>query len=263
MSTQPSVERRSPPYAPYRSWKNLIEKLRGLRPLPIPFDPGFWNNLGFSGAMVSVLRPSMQSMGLLNNTGTPSDRLDRLLDINDDQSNDLYREIMDAGFPGWSQKFDLERATDGQLNSYFSEIGVTGDTVAKCKSFFVGLAGDAGLTVSQHLKTRSASSGTRKRTANRGSSAGNGESETKRRRTSKPPPPPPRPGNTQQEIVELTSGGSMTVILDTNMWQLSREDESFILDIKHRIRDYNEAKGNPGHSEAPAVPGGAVPHDSN
>ena len=57
MSTQHPVERKPPPYAPYRSWKNLIDKLRGKQPLPSPFDP-------FSGNIARVSSTTPRRMSL-------------------------------------------------------------------------------------------------------------------------------------------------------------------------------------------------------
>ncbi len=254
MPNQQAVERKPPPYAPYRSWKNLIDKFRGKQPLPSPFHSGFWNSLGLSGAMISVLRPTMVSLELLDSNYAPTDRLNRLLDSSDNDIRSVCRDLMDIGFPEWEHKLDIERVTNGQLTAYLNELGATGETVPKCKSFFTGLAKDAGLNLSQHLTTRSSSKPKTKRVQPRKNEGTTHSTE----RLTPPPSAPPVP-NTQQEVVDLTSGGTMTLILDTNVWQLSPDDETFLLDIKHRIQIYNEAKANLGHSEAPGVSARAFP----
>ena len=70
-----------------------------------------------------------------------------------------------------------------------------------------------------------------------------------------PSPPPLTPSTTQQEVVELASGGTMTVILDANMWRISKDDETFILDLMHRIREYQEVRDKP--TEASVAQDGA------
>ena len=258
MPSQQTVERKPPPYAPYRSWKNLIDKLRGKQPLPSPFDSGFWNSLGLSGAMISVLRPTMVSLDLLDASHAPTDRLNRLLDASDEDKRSVCRDLMGVGFPEWEHKFDVDRVTSGELTTYLNEMGATGDTVPKCKSFFTGLAQDAGLTVSPHLATRSSSmpkSGPPTQRAPRRKNEGTTSSAG----TLTPRPPAPPVSNTQQEVVDLTSGGTMTLILDINVWQLSPADDTFLLDIKHRIREYNEAKemqGQNGPAEISVSPDG-------
>ena len=247
MSISQTVERRPPPYAPYRSWKNLIDKLRGKRPLPAPFDSGFWNSLGLSGGMISVQRPTMVSLDLLDASYAPTDRLNQLLDVSgDDDAKSTYKEMLDIGYPGWEHKLDIERATGGQLTAYLNELGATGDTVPKCKSFFIGLAKDAGLDVSPHLNSRSSS---KLRSRSQTKRPPQRRNQSPLSNTDTPASPPAQPvSRGQQEMVELSSGGTMTLILDTNVWQLSPADETFLLDIKHRIRDYNEAKERQGQS---------------
>ena len=254
MSSQQTVERKPPPYAPYRSWKNLIDKFREKQPLPSPFDSGFWNSLGFSGAMISVLRPTMVSLELLDSNYAPTDRLNRLLDSSDNDRRSACKDLMDIGFPEWEHKLDIERVTNGQLTAYLNELGATGTTVLKCKSFFTGLAKDADLNLSQHLTTRSSSKPKTKKVPPRKNEGTTHSTE----RLTPPPSTPPVP-NTQQAVVDLISGGTMTLILDTNVWQLSPDDETFLLDIKHRIQVFNEAKANLGHSEVPGVSAGAFP----
>ena len=254
MSSQQTVERKPPPYAPYRSWKNLIDKFRGKQPLPSPFDSGFWNSLGLSGAMISVLRPTMVSLELLDSNYAPTDRLNRLLDSSDNDRRSACRDLMDIGFPEWEHKLDIERVTNGQLTAYLNELGATGDTALKCKSFFTGLAKDADLNLSQHLTTRSSSNPKTKRVPLR-----KNEGTTHSTEGFTPPPSTPPVPNTHQAVVDLISGGTMTLILDTNVWQLSPDDETFLLDIKHRIQVFNEAKANLGHSEVPGVSAEAFP----
>ena len=165
------------PYAPYKSWKNLIDKLRGKRPLPSELDSTIWGALGFSGGMVSVLKPTMVSLGLLNKGMEPQPLLEELLeatDSNDGSQIQVYSKLLDNGFPNHAQRLDTERMTSGQLTSYLNDLGATGETGVKCRSFFLGLAKDAGLSISKHItaRTRSQSGSPPRKRRERGSTNG-------------------------------------------------------------------------------------------
>jgi hypothetical protein len=134
----------------------------------------------------------MVSLSLLDANFAPTERLDQLLDTSDHEMASAYKDMMDVGFPEWKHKLDIERVTNSQLAAYFAEVGATGETVPKCKSFFIGLATDAGLDVSQHLSTRSPSK-TKKSQSKRGQqrqNEGSGHSTGERA-----PPAPPQPSH--------------------------------------------------------------------
>jgi hypothetical protein len=149
-----TVERKTPPYAPYRSWKNLIEKLKKEQPLPTELDSSFWTRLKFSGALISVLKPTMVTLGLLNKDMTPTRLLEEFLDASEEQEKALYACLMDIAYPGYQDKLDLERMTDGQLTQFFVSGGASGETGVKARTFFLGLAKDAGKTLSSCVTTR-------------------------------------------------------------------------------------------------------------
>lgn len=228
------------PYAPYRSWKNLIDKLRTKRPLPEPFDSGFWNGLGFSGGLLSVLKPTMVSLGLLDKDNRPQPLLDELLDNNDANIKTVYTKLLEAGFPNYSDKLDTERMTGGQITQYLSDFGAAGDTGAKARTFFLGLVKDAGLPLSPHVSTRTRTS--------------NGSTATRKKKapadpsvTLQNPPGAPRPAKERQNsgsqtAVVLDSGGTVTLTLNVDLFQLSSLDRDFVLGLVDHVKQYLDKK---------------------
>ncbi|MBF8267433.1 MAG: hypothetical protein HW388_941 [Dehalococcoidia bacterium] len=132
-------EHRTPPYAPYRSWKGLLDKLKVEEPLPRRLDLSFWSRLKFSGSMIGVLKPTMVSLGLLTS---------------DEEKPKVYSRLMDISYPDYHRQLDLSNVTDGELIQYFSSIGATAGTGRKARAFFLGLAKDAGKTLSSRVTTR-------------------------------------------------------------------------------------------------------------
>jgi hypothetical protein len=52
----------------------------------------------------------------------------------------------------FKEGFDLQRTTLSELQEYFAQAGVTGDTLRKSMAFFMKASKDAGLTLSPHIK---------------------------------------------------------------------------------------------------------------
>jgi hypothetical protein len=147
-------ERTAPPYAPYRSWKNLLEKLKRERPLPRQLDSSFWTRLKFSGALIGVLKPTMVKLGLLTTDMEPTSMLDELLDASGPREPIVYSRLMDQAYPDYYDHLELDRMTDGELTQYFVSIGASGETGQKARTFFLGLAKDAEKTLSNRVSTR-------------------------------------------------------------------------------------------------------------
>lgn len=227
-----------PPYAPYRSWRTLLIKLHHRRPLPRPFDPSFWNSLGFSGALLAVLKPSMISLGLMSKDNNATASLEELLNALGHEEAPILNRLLDFTYPNYEQMFDLDRVTSSQLSRYFDELGAAGETNPKCRSFFVGLARDAGKNLSPHLKIRASRPSSESERTQRGrQAAGNGPPQTRRRRQQLHPPA----GATQTSL-RLDSGGTVTVTLALNPLELSDLDQHLVSELRRLFQEYKSTQ---------------------
>lgn len=148
------LEQRLPPYAPYRSWNNLLIKLREHKPVPKHMDSTFWVHLSFSGSIEYKLKPSLISLGLVDSDGNTSTELSELVDSEGEARKELLNKLLERTYSSLLNQIDLETATTGDLKAYFKSIGADGETGKECQSFFIGLAKDAGRKLHPDLLKR-------------------------------------------------------------------------------------------------------------
>jgi hypothetical protein len=149
-------KKRSPPYVSYRSFLTLLEELqRGG--LPSRIDRTFWGDK-FSGSTGTQLITALRFLNLVDSGGTPTKQLTELTAAKGPSRTDILKKISYESFTFlMSNSFEPEKATYGQLEEVFGEFyNVDRDVARKCIKFFIELANDAGIPLSQFItkKTR-------------------------------------------------------------------------------------------------------------
>lgn len=164
-----------PPYIPYRTFVNLLNGWHVH--LPQRIDRSVLGT--YSGGTQSAILSSLRYLTLIANDDTPTGVLDQLAKSEGAERQKLLKQLLRTGYPFmFATGFDLTKATPSMINERFAATGATGETMAKCLSFFTGLAKDAGVALTPFLKSR------QRRT-------------TPLKRTPKPPAPTPiRNGDT-------------------------------------------------------------------
>lgn len=165
---------RKPPYVTFKTFENFIDKLRaGV--IPSRIDKSF---ITLSGSNTSWLLSALKYLGLIEDDGTPTDALQRLVAADGDEQRKLFKELCDERYDFILPEIDLSKATTGQLESLFRNKGMAGSTVTKALAFFLSLAENGGYEVAPHIRR----TGTSQRKA-----------APRKRKTDTPPPPPPDP----------------------------------------------------------------------
>ena len=131
--------RLSPPYVPYRTFKNLLEWL-GAEGVPLRFDRSFWSKR-YNGSTGPQLMSGIRFLALLIDD-KPTPLLENLVNAKGDDRKKSLRDIYQKAYD--AVEFDaLQRATPGMLNDWFAAYPIDGTTRRKAVSFFINALKDA------------------------------------------------------------------------------------------------------------------------
>jgi hypothetical protein len=187
----------SPPYATFPSFYNFINKLRETG-VPNRIDRSVFGNA--SGSVIYSVLASLQSLKLIDENGTPSQRFMDYVNAPDDARPKLFRQIVIDGYPSlFATGTDLTKITAGQFNDLIrDEFGVAGSTIDKIASFFLAAAKAADIPISKHLENRTpiASSPSSKKSVQQRKKIDSDEEEDET------PEPPPAPGYISEKALE-------------------------------------------------------------
>lgn len=159
-------DRAVPPYVPFRTFENLIDRL-AAEGVPARIDRSVLN--GLSGSIQSGLLKLLASFELIDESGIPQKRLHSLANSNGHERQEIYREVLDQFYSGLFASFDIEKATQAQLHEWFRTFSISGSTVDKAASFFLDLSAKSGIKLSPHFKKTAG--GVRRQSGRRNSTA--------------------------------------------------------------------------------------------
>jgi hypothetical protein len=173
--SQDAEDVRKPPYGGFGAFHSFIERL-GRSGVPAVIDRHF---IGGSGTNQSQLSGALTFLHLIDEESKPTRELHDLAEKEDERPA-VYRQILERHYEGALALGP--RATQNQLDQWFRQLGVSGETIRKAESFFLSMAKMANVETSPHFKpTRSATTTTRRRAT------------TRKKPSESPPPAPPGP----------------------------------------------------------------------
>lgn len=151
------------PYMSYRGFQNYLTRF-AEEGLPGRFDGSYFGNQ--SGSLVAQTRGALRYLDLIDDDKHPTELLKTIVEADEDDRRQYLKMIFDEKY---ADVLALSKnATAGQLAEVFRERGLSGATVQKAISFFVGMAEDLGIELSPHFKKGravAASGSSRKRRA--------------------------------------------------------------------------------------------------
>lgn len=173
----------------YKGLMNLFTKFYD-NGVPAVFDKSYFGNQ--SGSLTAQIRTTLRILNLIDEKYAPTPLLHSIVKDGPDARKTRFLEIANQEF---SDVLSLgQSATAGQLAGVFKNRGLSGATVDKAISFYLGMASDLGIAISPHFKKgRSAVA-----------SSANGARRRKRQNQTseeQPPPDPPplHPASTTKE----------------------------------------------------------------
>lgn len=235
MTTDKTEARRTPAYAPYESFNRLLGRMKDALPLPRPLDSSFWARMRFSGSMTSALKNTLIYLGLLTEENIPTEDLEELVQANPEERKVILRQIFDRAYEPILIRLDLERAQRPQLKAEFKALGADGEVGEKAISFFLAVAKEVGKKLHKYLTVRQPRAlGSKKP----GPKPKGEQVATKGRK----PPGIADEHREQVSQVQLVSGGIVTLAVDVDLFQLSKEDRDFVLGLIDMMKGYKNKK---------------------
>lgn len=178
----PDKKRPVPPYVPYRTLSNFIERFR--QGLPSRIDRGLMGSM--SGAAQSQAITAMRYLGMISENGLPTPLMHKYATGEEEERRLALTEMLTRSYPFLfdSEEFSIKSATASQLREAFeAHTSASGETLTRCMAFVKDAARDAGFTVSPFiLQKKGRSPGARKRSA-----MSRKENNGNEKRTSSPP----------------------------------------------------------------------------
>lgn len=232
----------APPYVSFRTLWNFLDRL-GEIGVPPRIDRSVWGD-ALSGAYGFQLMAALRFLRLIDDSGKvlpPTDDRFGLRDIAGDVGDRkrwLYESLISFYDPR-IQALDLSEVTMQQLQETFREsFSVTGATLDKSISFFLGAARAAEIPLSPYIEknVRKRSTTTRPRKK---------KTSTKVKVTDEQPPPSgavSEQTDKHERIVTLKSGGTVRISLDYNPFKLSQDDRTFVYDLIDKIQSYESGE---------------------
>lgn len=223
--TDNSGERPVPPYVSFATLLNQIERM-ATEGVPDRIDSTFL--VGMAGGTQNQFRQALRSLNLIDEGGHATSELRQLVSEPDSRPA-LIGQILQRQFP---ELVALpETATKGQLDELLATYDLGTETRRKAATFYVAAASYANLPLSSYIRPK------------RGSNAGNsaGRRRTAKATTRKVTPAENSGGQTsagQSHTVSLSTGGTVTLSYDVNLFEVSDADQEFVLGLIKKLRTY-------------------------
>jgi hypothetical protein len=235
MSTQataPDLKTTPAAYVPFKTFLSSVDALG--QGIPKRIDRTMWRSQ--SGVVQSQIMMALRFFSLLDEEDRPTPALQRLVDAPEQKRNEqigallrhAYRDIIDH---------DLTKMTPKMLDEAMENYHVSGDTKRKAITFFLQAARFADLPMHPLLSGAIRNSSPRKRRTKRD----NDSDENSRNRGSETPAVAIRT-RTPPKVVNLRSGGSVTLAIDVDVFAMSPEDRAFVFGVVDTLQKYEAAE---------------------
>lgn len=226
----------TPPYVPFKTFLNFLEKLEQL--VPPRIDRSFLNRY-YSGTMGSMLLIALRFLGLIEGEDhRVTDALERLVNEKASRKQLLKELLHDRYGPVFSDVGDLSKATHGLLEQSFKQrYKIDGETRRKAISFFVHAAQETGIPVSMYIRTASnpgprAASKPGPRKARQGNMRTVDEDiAAPKSATSQGATHQANSVNGQTKTIKLRKGDSLTLIYSGDVLGMDRQDRDLLFQI--------------------------------
>jgi hypothetical protein len=229
-----------PPYMAFATFWSFVGFL-AERPLPPRIDRSIMG--GRSGTDQANLLATLKSFGLINSEHKVEQPLIDLATKDEGRRRERLADLVRQFYPG-PVRVSEDNGTEGQLNEAFrDDYGLTAaETRRKCVTFFLHALREAALPVSANFpQTRAGSGGPG---VPRAKSAGRASSRPK---TNPQTLPPAKTGKGDTYSVTLDSGGTVSVEVSVNLFELSTDDREFVIKLVDALKGY--AKSHPGSGD--------------
>jgi hypothetical protein len=148
-----AADRHVPPYIPFETFTAFLARLKNTT-VPNRIDNTMMPTT-MSGTMRRQVVSALRFIGLVNDEGTVSDKLRKLVSAYDDEGkwkDEGMQIICDAYDTLVPNNFNLAAATPGELDEAFGSL--SGQMKEKCIRFYLAAMTSVGLQISPHVLQR-------------------------------------------------------------------------------------------------------------
>jgi hypothetical protein len=241
MSAEQSAKTERKGSAAYLPFATFLSALDDLAKISIPNKIERATFPGKSGQDQSQLISVFKFFDLIEDDGTPKPPLSDLVHKQDERK-DLIKRLLETHYPD-IVALDFAKITPSQLETALTSprYGVQGETRKKAKTFLLKAAQYAGFTVHPLLtkitRNRSRAAAGRSNAGNSAATAtatdGGASGQAAPIRQDEP--------TGSDKTIQLRRGGSLSLSLSVNLWELKGEDRKFVFDLIDKIDAYEEA----------------------
>lgn len=133
---------RLPPYVPYRTFQTYLSSLE--QAVPTRIDKSVLSQLG--GSIQQQLLGTLRYLRLIDEEdGTPTENLTYLVSARGRARQEVMHKIILNAYQPVIAGLELRAATPLQIDEQLRKAGARGDTLRKCRAFFLSAAEDAGV----------------------------------------------------------------------------------------------------------------------
>lgn len=228
---RPETDTFKPPYMPFATFWNFISNL-AARPLPPRIDRSMMS--GKSGTDQANILATLKAFGLINAEQKVDVSLTDLAGPDEATRREKLAHILRLHYPG-PVSVSEQNGTEDQLTESFRDgFGLTAaDTRRKCVTFFLHAAREAGLPISANFPQTRAGSGGPGVPKSKPTKSGSSKSKTPAAA------PAARTAKGDSYSVSLRSGGTVSVEVSVNLFDLSTKDRTFVISLVDALKGYD------------------------
>lgn len=235
-ATDHETEKFTPPYVSFTTFTNFLDRL-GEGPIPPRIDKHYLDNL--SGSTQAALLAALRTLNLIDEHGSVSRTLREMATDQDARKQHLH-DLLVIYYPEQLALAE-QNGTAGQLLESFQKWEISGSTIRKAIIFYLNAVEAAGAPNSEHFKAprASAGGGTRRRRRTTRKNERDPEDDQSEEQTESSPA-------SSVESVDLRSGGTVTVSVSVDLFNLDVEDRQFVFQLIDLVKGYrNGGSHNP------------------
>jgi hypothetical protein len=224
--------------AAYTSFKTFLSVIETLgQGIPKRIDRTMWRTQ--SGVIQSQIMMALRFFSLVDEEDRPTPVLHRLVDAPSDKRPEQIGALLRYAYHDIIEH-DLTKMTPKMLDEAMENYHVNGDTKRKAVTFFLQAARFAELPMHPLLSGAIRNSSPRKRRSRRD---GAGDSEELNTRTRSTDVVTTNQNRTPPKVVQLRSGGSLTLAIDVDVFSMSAEDRAFVFGVVDALQKYETGEG--------------------
>jgi hypothetical protein len=220
------------PYIPFKTFQTALDVL--AQGLPNKIDRSMWPS--FAGGTQSQILSAFRFLELIDEKGITQPTLRTLVQEEERRSTNLAA-ILEAQYPKVIA-LARENASPNQFKDAMSELSSEG-TLRKAMAFFVPAAKYAGVPIPKLWQTRK----------KRGTGNASRRKVVREKQETKPdgvkggrPPKSTRQEGTTK-MIELSSGGTVTLSIAVDLISLSVEDRKWLFELIDKLAAYGHNRG--------------------